>query len=65
MPELVDITFSLRKSSHFLGQRVFITGSCEALGHWNRSKMVELSTSEETFPTWSVTGTKNENHKYM
>ena len=53
--ELVNITFNLKKSSHFLGQKVFVSGSCETLGTWDRSKMVQLSTSEETFPTWSVT----------
>ena len=55
--EHVNVTFTLRKASHMLGQKVMLRGSSITLGDWDPSKMVQLETNESCFPDsiWSVT----------
>ena len=53
--ECVNVTFLLHKSSHFVGQQVFLSGSCVSLGEWDASVMVPLVTTEATFPLWTAT----------
>ena len=58
--ECVNVTFQLRKSSHFAGEKVFLSGNRPVLGAWAREKMVEMATSETMFPVWSATGRRRE-----
>jgi len=53
--EYINVTFQLHKSSYFVGQKVFLSGSACPLGQWDTQHMVPLETSASTFPIWSVT----------
>jgi len=48
--ECINVTFHLHKSSYFVGQKVFLSGSTCPLGQWDTQRMVPLETSETTFP---------------
>jgi hypothetical protein len=47
------ITFQVRAETH-LGESLKIVGSDKSLGGWNVDSAIELTTSSEQYPLWSV-----------
>jgi len=63
MPEEVLVTFLVNCAGTSVGQHVRAVGSSTALGRWNPSQGLMLSTSNAEFPTWkSVARIKIEEH---
>ncbi len=51
---IVSLHLSVSVQDTKLGDRVILSGNCEALGMWIAEQSPSLSTSAETFPFWSI-----------
>jgi alpha-amylase len=50
-----SITFNATVSQTVTGQEVYVVGNIPALGNWNTSAGIHLTTNSNTFPVWTVT----------
>ena len=53
MEKIASVTFKCKYNTNF-GSSLFVVGNLKLLGHWNPNNAISLSTTQDTYPLWTL-----------
>ena len=53
MEKIASVTFKCKYKTNF-GSSLFVVGNLKLLGHWNPNNAISLSTTQDTYPLWTL-----------